>query len=101
MHVIAHTNAHRGGIMFRSIHFARPQRILRLVFAALLAMLVMSTALPAGVYAQEGEEASALHSGQPANTTTYVVRRGDTLNAIARRHNTTVAAILASTAGWR
>jgi LysM repeat protein len=85
--------------MFWSTHFAPPQRLARGVNAGLLAIivaiLVATVALPAGVYAQESEEASALHAGQPANTTVYVVQRGDTLSAIARRNDTTVAAIMA------
>lgn len=78
--------------MFRPTHFPRLARPVRALLAALLAVLVATTALPAAVHAQASDEASALH--QPANTTVYVVQRGDTLSAIARRNNTTVAAIL-------
>ncbi|RIK51042.1 MAG: hypothetical protein DCC57_11085 [Chloroflexi bacterium] len=84
--------------MFRCIQFAHPRRCMRALILALLALAVALTAtaaLPTGVYAQAGEEAGALRHGQPANTTVYVVQRGDTLSAIARRNQTTVAALLA------
>lgn len=84
--------------MFRCIQFAHPRRCMRALILALLALAVALTgtaALPTGVYAQAGEEAGVLRHGQPANTTVYVVQRGDTLSAIARRNQTTVAALLA------
>lgn len=84
--------------MFRFIQFVQPQRRMRALILALLAFVFAVTtaaALPVGAYAQAGEDASAARHGQPANTTVYVVQRGDTLSAIARRNNTTVAAILA------
>lgn len=84
--------------MFRSTQSDFPRRWMRAMALTLLAAFVAMTvavALPAGVYAQAGEEASALRRGQPANTTVYVVQRGDTLSAIAQRNHTTVAAILA------
>lgn len=82
--------------MFRSTHFPQLNHPVRALLAALLAILVAISTLPAAVHAQEqtSDEASTLRGGPPANTTVYVVQRGDTLSAIARRNNTTVAAIL-------
>jgi LysM repeat protein len=64
--------------------------------ALCLALLITLAGLtpPAYAQAQSGQESTAQQSGAPANTITYTVKRGDTLSAIARRHNTTVAAIL-------
>ncbi|MCC6167959.1 MAG: LysM peptidoglycan-binding domain-containing protein [Caldilineaceae bacterium] len=83
--------------MFRSIQFVSSWQRTRLLFVltAALFVLVSTVALPAGVYAQAGGDGNVLRHGQPANTTVYVVQRGDTLSAIARRNQTTVAAILA------
>ncbi|HXF60196.1 MAG TPA: LysM domain-containing protein, partial [Caldilineaceae bacterium] len=66
--------------------------------ALLLAVILLLFALPPATFAQEdgqaADEATAQgHAGAPS-TITYIVKRGDTLSAIARRYNTTVAAIL-------
>ena len=69
--------------------------------AFLLALVLLATTifLPGAtpLFAQESDTAETSEvtiQGRRINTTIYIVRRGDTLGGIARRHNTTVATLL-------
>jgi LysM repeat protein len=76
--------------------FNRLVRSTRILLAALLAVVVTTTLLPAPAHAQQGPGADALIRPAPpaGNVTTYTVQPGDTLSSIARRHNTTVAVLM-------
>jgi LysM repeat protein len=71
-----------------------------LAFMLALLLLITTILLPgsAPLFAQgNGNQASGEAAAQSHNqivTVTYVVKRGDTLGAIARRYNTTVATLL-------
>jgi LysM repeat protein len=87
----------------RSLHMSPtrislPTRVKRtLTLILTLLMLMMGALLPAStpIFAQDSQPAGAASpGGSQIATTTYIVKRGDTLGAIARSYNTTVATLL-------
>jgi LysM repeat protein len=98
--ILLHNNPftpQREGNMLRSALLVHPIRLLPAAVVTLLAIIVALAAiaaLPAAAHAQASDDASAFIRPVPPQAISYTVRRGDTLNSIARRHNVTVAEIL-------
>ncbi|MCC6167960.1 MAG: LysM peptidoglycan-binding domain-containing protein [Caldilineaceae bacterium] len=66
----------------------------RIIIGVMVAALMVSAVLPAAAYAQGSDDASTFIRPVPPQAISYTVRRGDTLNSIARQHSVTVADIL-------
>jgi LysM repeat protein len=83
--------------MLRSALLVHAIRLLPAAMVTLFAIivaLIATAALPVAVHAQASDDTSAFIRPVPPQAISYTVRRGDTLNSIARQHNVTVAEIL-------